>query len=34
MIMDGMSPEAAAAYAMETVGRDPDYESSLRCFPR
>jgi len=34
LMEDGMNPEKAVAYAMNTVGRDPDYNSSLSCFPR
>ncbi len=32
LIEDGMNPEEAVAYAMNTVGRDPDFNSSL-VFP-
>ncbi len=34
MVEGEMSAEAAAAYTVDTVGRDPDYNSTLSCFPR
>jgi hypothetical protein len=34
MVEDGVSPEEAAAYAMDAVGPDPEYNSTLSCFPR
>jgi len=32
LIERGMKPEEAVTYAMNTVGGDPDYNSSLSCF--
>jgi hypothetical protein len=32
MTEEGMSPEEAMNYAMNVVGHDPDYDSSLSCF--
>jgi len=34
MIEEGMNPEEAVTYTMNAVGHDPDYNSSLSCFPR
>jgi len=34
MVEDGMSPEEAMAHAMAAVGPDPEYNSTLSCFPR
>ena len=34
MIEEEMSPEDAMIYAINIVGRDPDYNSSLSCFTR
>lgn len=33
MIEEGMSPEDAMTYAMNTVGRDPEYNSSICMYP-
>jgi len=33
LIEEGMNPKEAVTRAMNTVGRDPDYNSSLTCFP-
>ena len=34
MVEGEMSPREAAAYAMDAVGRDVDFNSTLTCFPR
>jgi len=34
MIEEGMNPEEAVTYTMNTVGHDPDYNSSLSCLIR
>ena len=33
MVRDGMSPREAATHAMAVVGPDPEYNSTLSCFP-
>jgi len=34
MVEGEMSPREATVYAMDAVGRDTDYNSTLTCFPR